>query len=118
MAIEKKFTELPEAATAGMSDIICAVQGYISPSVLGISVQETLQQVYDLFQANVILFYSGNPNGFVAGTTFQLCWDTVNEIMYVCTTSGTSSTAVWTPIAPSASTVITPQFGGTGISEN
>jgi hypothetical protein len=95
MPIEEMFTELPTVATADMSDIICAVQGYSSPSSLGLSVQETLQQVYNLFQSNVILYNAGNPNGAVAGTTYQLCWDTVDNILWVCTTSGTATTAVW-----------------------
>jgi len=96
MAIEEMFTSLPTTTSAQMSDIICAVQGYVSPSSLGLSVQESLQQVFNLFQSNIILFNAGNPNGSVAGNTYQLCWDTTNMILYVCTTSGTSSTAVWT----------------------
>ena len=96
MAIEEMFTSLPTVSNAAMSDIICAVQGYTSPSNLGLSVQESLQQVYNLFQSNIILSYPGNPNGFVAGTTYQLLWDTVDLILWVCTTSGTASTAVWT----------------------
>lgn len=96
MAIEEMFTSLPTVSSSTMSDIICAVQGYTSPSNLGLSTQQTLQQVYNLFQSNVILFNAGNPNGSVAGNTYQLCWDTTNTILYVCTTSGTSSTAVWT----------------------
>ena len=98
MAVEEMFTSLPTVATAQLTDIICAVQGYSSPTVLGLSVQESLQQVYDLFQANIILFNAGDPNGSVAGTTYQLCWDTVNDDLYICTTSGTSSTAVWTNV--------------------
>lgn len=98
MAIEEMFTDLPAVSSAQMSDIICAVQGYVSPSVLGLSVQESLQQVYNLFQSNIILFNAGNPNGSVAGTTYQFCWDTTNSILYLCTTSGTSSTAVWTKV--------------------
>jgi hypothetical protein len=31
----------------------------------------------------------------VAGKTFQLCWDTVNHALYVCTTTGSASTTVW-----------------------
>ena len=115
MATEEMFTSLPTVGTAMMSDIICAVQGYVSPSNLGLSVQETLQQVYNLFQANIILFNSGNPNGAVAGTTYQFCWDTLDSILYICTTSGTSSTAVWT-IVSSAAGVVTPANGGTGVS--
>lgn len=99
MATEEMFTSLPTVGSAQMSDIICAVQGYISPSSLGLSVQESLQQVYNLFQSNIILYNAGNPNGFVAGTTYQFCWDTSNSDLYICTTTGTSSTAVWTNIA-------------------
>lgn len=101
MATEEMFTSLPTVSSAQMSDIICAVQGYISPTNLGLSVQETLQQVYSLFQANIILFNAGNPNGVVAGTTYQFCWDTTDSALYICTTSGTASTAVWTKIAGS-----------------
>lgn len=97
MAIKERFTELPTASTATMDDIICAVQGYISPSQLGLSVYETLGQIYNLFQSNIILSYPGNPNGFVAGTTYQLCWDTVNLVLFVCNMSGPASTAVWVP---------------------
>jgi len=96
MAVEQRFTDLPTVGTAQLTDIICAVQGYTaSPLNLGLSVQETLQQVYNLFQQNIISSYPGNPNGNLAGTTYQLCWDTVDDILWVCTTSGTSSTAVW-----------------------
>lgn len=96
MAVEEMFTSLPTVGSAQMTDIICAIQGYVSPSVLGLSVQETLQQVYNLFQATIVLSYPGNPNGFVAGTTYQLLWDTVDSVLWVCTTSGTATTAVWT----------------------
>src|SRR5258706_4972595 len=95
MATNERFTELPLASNANLTDIICAVQGYSSPSALGTSTQQTLQQIYTLFQGNVILFNAGNPNGAVAGTTYQLCWDTTNHILYVCTTTGTSSSAIW-----------------------
>jgi hypothetical protein len=79
-----------------MSDIIAAVQGYVSPSSMGSLNQETLQQVYNLFQANVVLSYPGNPNGNVAGTTYQQLWDTVDQVMYVNTVYGSATTAVWT----------------------
>lgn len=115
MAVEQRFTDLPVAGTATMSDIICAVQGYVSPSILGTSVQETLQQVYNLFQANIILFNAGNPNGAVAGTTYQFCWNTSASELYICTTSGTATTAVWTKVSDGASAIIPPSQGGTGI---
>lgn len=50
--------------------------------------------------------YAGNPNGNVAGNagtsislTNSMLWDTTNKILWLCTTSGTASTAVWTQIA-------------------
>jgi len=95
MAIEQMFTELPTVSNSTMSDIICAVQGYVSPSVLGLSTQQTLQQVFSLFQSNVILSFAGSPNGNVAGTTYQFCWDSLNSTLYICVSSGTVSTAVW-----------------------
>lgn len=98
MAVEEMFTSLPTVSSAQLTDIICAVQGYVSPTTLGLSVQETLQQVYDLIQSNVVLFNAGNPNGVLAGQTYQFCWDTSNSVLYICTTTGTSSTAVWTSL--------------------
>jgi hypothetical protein len=95
MAIEEMFTSLPTVSSAQMSDIICAVQGYVSPTNLGLSVQENLQQIYNLFQSNIILYNAGNPNGVLAGSTYQLCWDTLDGILYVCTVTGIASTAVW-----------------------
>src|SRR6185369_10869221 len=95
MAIEEMFTELPTVSNSLMSDIICAIQGYVSPSNLGLSTQQTLSQIFSLFQSNMILFNSGDPNGSVAGTTYQFCWDTLHSTLYICVTSGTTSTAVW-----------------------
>ncbi len=96
MAVEQRFTDLPTVGSSQLTDIMCAVQGYVaSPLNLGLSTQQTLQQVYNLFQQNIIQSYSGNPNGNLAGTTYQLCWDTLNNVLWVCTTSGTSTTAVW-----------------------
>ena len=74
--------QFPPVISAQLSDIIYAVQGYISPSVPGTSNSETLQQVYNLFQRNIVLSYPGNPNGFLAGTPFQFCFDTANNIYY------------------------------------
>lgn len=104
----EKFTQLPTVTNAQLSDIIAAVQG-------GVSVQETLQQIQILMQANIIKNFAGDPNGNVAGTVYGLCWDTVNNVLYTCTTSGTSATAVWTP-AGSVMFPISLADGGTGAS--
>lgn len=57
---------------------------------------------------------SGSPNGSVAGTAGSagvlpdMYWDYTNSYLYVCTTTGTSSTAVWTAINASSSTAAVP----------
>jgi hypothetical protein len=86
------FTQLPTVSSAQLTDIICAVQS-------DISVQETLSQVSSLMLSNTVLSYAGNPNGNVAGQVYQLCWNTANNLLYVCTTTGSAAIAVWTVVA-------------------
>jgi hypothetical protein len=65
--------------------------------------------------------YNGNPNGTVAGNKgsvggsgASVVWDFTNFLLYVCTTSGTTLTAVWTQVASqlsgavSATSITTP----------
>lgn len=40
----------------------------------------------------------GNPNGSVAGVLNWLCYDTTNKILYICTTAGNTTNAVWTAV--------------------
>lgn len=53
---------------------------------------------------------SGSPSGAVAGTAASsgvlptMYWDYTNEILYVCTLTGSTSTAEWTAINASAAT--------------
>jgi|GEM_PF-3178099 hypothetical protein len=102
----EKFSQLPTVTNANLADIIAAVQA-------GTSVQETLGQVFTLFLANMVLNNAGNPNGSVAGVIYQMCWDTTNHILYVCTTSGNAATAVW--MAASDITIpVSLAQGGTG----
>jgi hypothetical protein len=61
---------------------------------------------------------AGSPNGSVAGTAGSssvlpdFYWDYTNSVLYVCTTTGTSSTAVWTAInAASATPAVPPPQG-------
>jgi len=84
----EKFTQLPTVTNASLNDIICAVQA-------GVSVQETLGQVIALATSGLIQSNAGNPNGAVAGTAYSFCWDTTNNLLWICTTSGSTSTAVW-----------------------
>lgn len=39
-----------------------------------------------------------NPNGIKAGNLHQLCLDTVAKVLYICTKTGTETTAVWTAV--------------------
>lgn len=64
--------------------------------------------------------YNGNPNGFVAGTAGTVgtlpgtsaVWDYVDNILYICTTSGNAATAVWTSTSSNAtSPTVTPPQG-------
>lgn len=105
----EKFTQLPTVIQSGLGDIIAAVQG-------GVTSQQTLQQVANLILSNTILYYDGNPTTHVAGRIYQLCWDRLNEEMYVCTLTGSELTAVWTLVAASASEITPPSRGGTGVS--
>ena len=61
---------------------------------------------------------AGSPNGTVAGTAgstgigADTYWDTTNKILYVCTTTGSTSTAVWTAVnASTAAAVVPPPQG-------
>jgi hypothetical protein len=55
--------------------------------------------------ANIGATYAGNPNGHVAGTAGvagtsfpSMLWDTTDDQLWICTTTGTATTAVWTPM--------------------
>jgi hypothetical protein len=57
---------------------------------------------------------SGSPNGSVAGTAGSagvlpdFYWDYTNSVLYVCTITGSSSTAVWTAINAASTTTSVP----------
>lgn len=65
-----------------------------------------------------LLSGAGSPNGNTAGTAGSASigadtyWDTTNNILYVCTQTGTSSTAVWTAINATSAAAIVPQPQG------
>lgn len=60
---------------------------------------------------------NGSPNGQLAGTAASatipasMAWDYTNNILYICTTTGSSTTAVWTAVnaATAAAVVPSPQ---------
>lgn len=100
------FAQLPPVSQSALTDIIAADQGNVTS-------QETLQQVFNLFSQNAIQHYAGNPNGNLAGNIYNLCYDTTNAKLYVCTTSGNAGTTVWTLIGAN---VVGSVQGGTGVS--
>lgn len=69
----------------------------------------TADPVYSSDYSTVAQFqtYAGNPNGNVAGTAgsgailSSVVWDRSNNLLYVCTTTGSAMTAVWTQVAAS-----------------
>lgn len=61
----------------------------------GYEVKLPLNLVSNWVQSNIIKSYFGNPNNNVAGQTYQICYDYQNNLMYICTSSGTVSSAIW-----------------------
>lgn len=49
-------------------------------------------------QITVMLTNAGDPNSVLAGQVNWLCYDITNKVLYICTTSGSTTTAVWTAI--------------------
>lgn len=47
---------------------------------------------------NVMLFSAGSPNGQNAGVVGWFCYDLTNKVLYICTTSGSTTGAVWTAV--------------------
>jgi len=75
----ERITDLPSAASTSLSDIIYAVQGYVSPALPGTSVQETVQQLLSLITAgtNISVTFSGG-NLVIAGTgSASIGWNNV-----------------------------------------
>lgn len=70
----------------------------------------TADPVYASDYSTVAQFYSvnGSPNGVLAGNQgsatqpASVAWDFTNNVLYVCTLTGTSSTAVWSAVNSSS----------------
>ena len=95
---QERITGFPQATGIQDTDILYLVQDYVSPTNPGLSTYATLSQILTIAQNTIVTSFAGDPNGNLAGTQYGLCWDTANEILYVCTTTGNASTAVWTPV--------------------
>jgi microcystin-dependent protein len=63
----------------------------------------------------VVKLHAGNPNGNVAGNfnvngASDFCIDITNQLLYFCSATGTSSTAVWTSVSGATTSIFA---GGT-----
>lgn len=80
----------------------------------------TMDPVYasDFSTVAQFLSGSGSPNGSVAGSAGSATipassyWDFTNQILYICTQTGTTSTAVWTAINSGSTVTSTPTPDG------
>jgi len=73
-------------------------------------VDTTTSPYINLLQISGIATYAGNPNGNVGGNAnspASILLDTTTNLIWVCTTSGPASTAVWAISAPAGSYVPT-----------
>jgi hypothetical protein len=59
---------------------------------------------------SAIVSYAGNPNGHVPGNAAavgvsppSMVWDPADDYLWICTTTGTAATAVWSLLANSGS---------------
>lgn len=109
----KNFLQLPAVETAFATDVIAAVQGNVP---FATTVQQTLGQVAALFLNLNVLTYPGNPNNNISGVFGQFCIDTLNLKVFICTTTGTSTSAIWTLVSDNAGGIVSPTEGGTGVS--
>lgn len=61
---------------------------------------------------------SGSPNGVLAGTAgagstpSSAVWDSTNNILYICTTTGNAGAAVWTAVNAASAAAVVPQPQG------
>lgn len=93
------ITNFPQIGMLSAQAILPCVQG-------GVSFQCTVDQLSLIGRQYQILFYTGDPNGNVAGLLGQFCLDTSSSNVYICTTAGTISTAVWTFIQGTSSVAL------------
>lgn len=102
------ITQLPSGITALPTDLVPIDRGSVTDHL-------TLAQISALISTNIIQFYTGNPNGNVAGTAYNLVYDGTDNLLWVCTLSGTALTAVWTQVTTNPGGIVPPSLGGTGV---
>jgi hypothetical protein len=59
--------------------------------------ETALNTGFDNLESRIERTFAGDPNGNVAGYWIgQPCWDSTNNRLYLCTTTGNAANAVWT----------------------
>ena len=91
------ISQISPVSAATMTDAFPVTQD----NVTGL---ENLSQVFSLFLPALFLNFNGNPNGNLAGIQNQICYDTLHNVLYVCTVTGTSTSAVWKTSIPIVNT--------------
>jgi hypothetical protein len=88
--------------------IVTVANGQLSISAGNIAMAAGAPFIQNKLGGSGFQFYMGNPNGAVAGNAGtagasfpNVVFDGLNKIWWVCTTTGTASTAVWTSIGAS-----------------
>lgn len=83
-------------AKATHNQVVTAIQLLISTKI---------DSAFLTYIDSAFLTYAGNPNGHVAGASGvagvnfpSMVWDATHSALWVCTTTGTATTAVWTDI--------------------
>lgn len=111
---EEKFSVLPLADEANLTDRICAVQGFVAGVSQGVSVQQTLQQVIDLAGGintgliNQIAYYAAagdNLSGLTGANSAALLTNGSGVPGWVAYTGSGN------PVLATSPTLVTPLLG-------
>jgi hypothetical protein len=93
--------EISNLPTTGSDPVLEDIFPAVQPASGGTTYKFSFQQLLNLFQPSIMFSHAGNPNTFLSGEIYQLCYDLTNNDLYVCTTSGDAASAVWTLVASS-----------------
>lgn len=85
--------------------VVLAAAGYSDPPTSDVWTADPVDDPAANVTAAVQVI-AGNPNGTLAGSAgtpggsgASVAWDIINNLLYVCTTSGSATTAAWTQVA-------------------
>lgn len=104
-------TQTTPAADAGFVGIYVVTVAYGAASITSGNISLVSGAPFIQETVGNFMTVAGNPNGVLGGTAGtpgtafpSMVWDTSHNILWVCTTSGTPGTAVWTNAGTSGGT--------------